>query len=155
MITRAQYMANGEKLHDAYYREIAAECGIKFTEPASIARFREALATDPSMNNIPLSWWDTRAVNLMLYNGWRIHEVLKARGDSYSMAVSVCILKAAARAAVKRFVVLCDGKPILDRNDNTRYWFEREEAEFCAKGLNTSHEGQSHPRYIVKPEEDA
>lgn len=102
MITREQYMADSEALHDAYYLEIATVAGVKFTNAAEIQQFRKALETDPHMNNIPLSSWDGKAYAMMLHNGLNIHNALKARGDFYSLSVGVCILKAAARHAAKQ-----------------------------------------------------
>jgi hypothetical protein len=98
--TREQYMASSGDLHHVYYLEIAKACGVAFTDPKDIARFRKALETDEHMNNIPLDWWDARAAGLMMYNGRKVREVLKERGDFYSMAGGVCLLKAAACDAV-------------------------------------------------------
>ncbi len=99
MLTRKDYMADSANLHDAYYLEIANACGVKFTDPATIERFRKALLDDEHMNNIPLGWWDNRVISLK--RSLNVRQVLKDRGDFYSMAGGVCILKAAARAAVK------------------------------------------------------
>lgn len=96
MITHEQYMADSAKLHHAYYLEIARAAGVRFSDPKDIARFREALTTDKHMNNIPLAWWDARAMGL----GHGTRQALRERGTFYSMAIGVCILKAAARDAV-------------------------------------------------------
>ena len=98
MITRQEYMAN-QATHNAYYGEIAEACGVTFKDPVDLERFRTALRTDEHMNNIPLGWWDNRAAALMMYNGGTVREELKKRGDGYSMASGVCIMKAAARKA--------------------------------------------------------
>lgn len=98
MITRQEYMAN-QATHNDYYGEIAEVCGVTFKDPADLERFRIALRSDEHMNNIPLNWWDARAQSLMRHNGNTVRAELKKRGDGYSMAGGVCIMKAAARKA--------------------------------------------------------
>ncbi len=98
MKTRQDYL-EGRCEHSEYYGEIAKVCGVAFTDSADIARFKRALATDSNLNSIPLAWWDGRAAALMTYNGAAVRRALKERGDFYSMAGGVCILKEAARKA--------------------------------------------------------
>jgi len=90
MITRDQYMKDSS-LHHAFYLELAKECGVRFNS-VEVDKFRKALRTDKHMNNIPLSWWDARAV---AYKGCR--RQYADHGDHVSLGGLVCMLKAMAR----------------------------------------------------------
>lgn len=98
MITRDQYM-NGSATHSEYYsdlvREIEASDGL-FDLPCSVDRVAEAFKKDPHLNTIPLRHWDQFAT---IQSG-RMVAALKARGDSYTLAGGVCILKEAARLRI-------------------------------------------------------
>jgi len=96
MITRKQYL-DGNATHDEYYGEIAALVAPPI-RAGIIDRVRVALDEgDKHLNTIPLALWDSMAFGI---NPSRVREVLKERGDGYSMSSGVCILKAAAKAAV-------------------------------------------------------
>lgn len=100
MLTRSDYMANSTALHDTYYAEVAADLGIKITNPDLIERCRKALSNgDEWLNTIPLRQWDTMALGLHMTKERR--EKLKARGEGWSLGTGVCAFKAAAKKAVK------------------------------------------------------
>ncbi len=91
MLTREEYL-NGECTHEEYYEEIAKEAGISYDNSPELSRIKHKLSTDPHLNNIPLSIWDTRGIRTEA----AIHKALKKRGDGWSLAESVCVHKAAA-----------------------------------------------------------
>jgi len=93
MITRQQYMDN-EATHEAYYEqfvtpEIYDEVKTKIGEALIKA------STDEHFNDIPLGRWDR--LGMQSVNSTRLHEAVKATGDFVSLAVLVCVAKAAAR----------------------------------------------------------
>lgn len=101
MITRAEYMADSAKLHDAFYLEYATGVGFAWTDKAQIERFRVALETDERMNNIPLAWWDARGAHFQ--KSAAMHRVAREKGaGGVSLSDCVCMLKAAARHAVEQ-----------------------------------------------------
>jgi hypothetical protein len=90
MWTRQQYM-NKECTHQEYYLPIAQECGISLVE--SLIAFKILHSTDPHFNDIPLKEWDAYA----LCNQSCFQRACKKRGDQYSLASGVFILKAIAQ----------------------------------------------------------
>lgn len=101
MITRAEYMADSERLHQAYYLEIALEAPIMLTLPFGIrtiiAAFQEG---DPHLNTLSLPQWDNYSVRQQHY----MRQPLKRRNDSYSLGTGVCILKALARHRAAEYI---------------------------------------------------
>lgn len=100
MITRKEYLDRTvlHATHDAYYGEIAAALDISF-RPSILEKIRESLANDdPHLNRISLGYWDSHAISL---DQAAVRKLLEERGDSYSLSSGVCILKAAAKAAVE------------------------------------------------------
>lgn len=94
--TRKEYM-DGKVTHNEYYETIAAESGISFEHSEKLAEIKAALVEDEHLNNIPLKYWDM--LSSMAY--YSTAPVLKAHGDSWSLAGGVCIAKAAARKAAR------------------------------------------------------
>ncbi len=93
--TRAQYL-NGEATHEHYYRAIAADAGVKFT--GDRGRVKQALdAGDEHLNTIGLSAWDSYAYAALT----AISVALRLHGDSWSLAGGVCVMKQAAKDAVR------------------------------------------------------
>ncbi len=94
MITRSDYMKN-TNLHQAYYLQMAQNAGLTARNlPVSIADIRKALETDEHLNNIPLSFWDNRALAARS----QISKASVMSGDSgFSLSNGVCALKALAK----------------------------------------------------------
>lgn len=91
MWTRQQYM-NKECTHQEYYLPIAQECGISLVK-SDIAWYclRD---TDENFNQLTsLGQWDRIAV----LSERCFRKALEKRGDFYSLAGGLCILKAMAR----------------------------------------------------------
>lgn len=93
---REDYL-NGKCTHSQYYDQYVTEyikniVRIKFT----IRKLIEASQQEKELNSIPLAKWDS----LMHYTKY-CKTKLQENGDSYTMATSVCILKAAARQLIK------------------------------------------------------
>ena len=91
MWTRQQYM-NKECTHQEYYLPIAQECGISLVK-SDIAWYclRDA---DENFNQLTsLGQWDRIAV----LSERCFRKALETRGDFYSLAGGLCILKAMAR----------------------------------------------------------
>jgi hypothetical protein len=99
MITRADYMANSKTLYRPYYLELATAAGIDLSADLPlINRCRDALkAGDVHLYAVPLGSWDARALALQ----GPISRAMKERGDTWSIAGGVCVLKEAARAAAE------------------------------------------------------
>jgi hypothetical protein len=92
-MSRAEYMADSARRHQAYYLQLALEIGLTpAILPRSVEQIRESLKTDQHLNNIPLILWDSRVSALRSATA-----ALKARGDCLSLGTGVCILKAYAR----------------------------------------------------------
>lgn len=91
MITRKDYMADSANLHQAYYLEVALAARLMVPDWI-MEDVRKS--TDPNLNDIALGRWDALA-------GARpnpsLVSALKARGDVYSIAGSVCAYKALAK----------------------------------------------------------
>ncbi len=102
MITRAQYMADSTKLHQAYYAEVAEALGIRFRKDDPLLdRVRKALADgDEPLNTIPLGQWDAMALGYRFRPETR--KALRERGEGWSLGTGVCAYKAAARAAAQK-----------------------------------------------------
>lgn len=110
MITRKEYMANSEKLHHAYYLQIALKSGLtKHHLPAFLPEIKEALKTDRHLNNIPLLRWDARAANTkqLVTKQITIAEEFPAGPSKvvWSLGDGVCILKALAKHLVSTIQV--------------------------------------------------
>lgn len=97
VITRAEYMADSERLHHAYYLETAQLAGMTARSlPVPLTRIKLALADgDKHLNSIPLHMWDNCAL------GWR-YEVAQVNihKEGYcasSLSDCVCALKALAK----------------------------------------------------------
>jgi hypothetical protein len=106
MITRAQYMADSENLHESYYGQfVTPQIKNMVIAAFGIDRLKRELKMDKNLNTIPLSLWDSLAGNYIAPNGGYASTLcakeLKAAGDGPSWSGGVCILKAAARMAVK------------------------------------------------------
>ena len=89
MNTRKQYM-NKECTHQEYYEEIGKEAGVVIPDDV-MNHVRKS--TDEHLNDIPLYIWDRTA-------GWFKHQIAIAkqkRGDFWSLAGGVCVVKAMAR----------------------------------------------------------
>jgi len=97
MVTRDQYM-NGDATHQEYYRDLVQEIESsgRLELPCSVDRVAEAFKKDPHLNTIPLRYWD----DFVGFQSERMVAPLKARGDSFSLAGGVCILKEAARLRI-------------------------------------------------------
>lgn len=95
LLTRAGYMTDSKKWHQAYYLQIARMAGLSARHlPKAVWEIREALKTDQHLNNIPLAWWD-RAASLVSAQVMRAE---KACGDTCPAPLDgVCALKALAR----------------------------------------------------------
>lgn len=92
-MTRAEYMANSEQRHHAYYLQVALEIGLNpIMLPVGPEELREKLKTDKHLNNIPLVLWDVRVRSLR-----GATTALKRRGDYLTLGTGVCILKAYAK----------------------------------------------------------
>jgi len=96
-ITRSQYR-NKEVSHQEYYLALAKSVGVSFSpDNLLIQEVKEALDKgDEHLNSIPLFRWDNMANNIARSIGMN-H--LKQHEESNTLAVRVCILKAAARNA--------------------------------------------------------
>ena len=93
---RIDYL-EGRISFDQYYGALAKELGVSFKKSPMLPRIKAALITgDEYLNSIPLRDWDRIAI---MYNSGSVNKVLKAHGDSFSLASMVCILKQAAREA--------------------------------------------------------
>ena len=100
IITHAQYMANSEELHQAYYLQFATE-NTKRLVLRSIGADKIKASNDPYFNDIPLHQWDA------LDKGVRatINTKAKRESDNYtkpsgylwSLSDTVCTAKACAR----------------------------------------------------------
>lgn len=114
MMSRRAYM-DGHVTHDEYYGHIVREARIVITDYALIARCRLAFAAgDQHLNNTAVTgltlstpaWvkrkstrpysWDDVAAPLQ----FAARRVLRACGDSWSLAGGVCIAKEAIRQAI-------------------------------------------------------
>lgn len=87
------------KNHQRYYRGIVNACGgaeeFKEVIPYFMERIVQALQVgDTHLNTLPLNRWDT--YGNYLYNNPAVIAALKERGDFWSNATAVCILKEAA-----------------------------------------------------------
>lgn len=97
MITRAEYMADGAKLHQSYFLELAQHAGLTAHNlPVSVEKIREALKTDEHMNNIPLQLWDSR-VTAHVRSAIAQVNITKEGHCASSLSDGVCALKALAR----------------------------------------------------------
>ena len=92
-MTRKDYL-QGKISHDEYYTSLAKELGIKPSEE-TIKKVKKALAKgDKHLNSIPLkTFWDPWAISVIAYNGQKLSEVFRKRGDYPTMAGVVCMLK--------------------------------------------------------------
>lgn len=95
--TRQDYM-NGDVTHEQYYNAIVETAGIEIPPNVSfISRCADALAKgDEHLNSIPLREWDERAANQP-----GLARALRAHGDTPTLAGFVCVVKQAAKIAVK------------------------------------------------------
>lgn len=95
MITRDEYMKDSERLHQAYYLQMAQNAGLGLANlPVPLGRIRDALKTDKNLNNIPLHCWDAYAMR----HKEAIGRAAAMSGDSgFSLGNGVCALKALAR----------------------------------------------------------
>ena len=92
---RTNYM-EGTISHQEYYSTLARAAGIGNFQDAFIRRVRKALADgDEHLNTIPLQQWD--AMCFMDYQNASLKAELSKRGDTLSLAVGVCVRKAAAK----------------------------------------------------------
>lgn len=88
MITRQQYM-NGECTHDEYYSDVLSDLNFQPLSDKEKERYRAALKKDKHLNTIPLASWDGMAA----LRREIITNALKARGDFWSLAGGVCVMK--------------------------------------------------------------
>lgn len=98
MIAYKEYMADSQNLHQSFYLEVAKEAGISYANSNDLPKIKEALKHDENLNNIPLAFWDKRAI----FTASAVGKALKARGTFYSLASGVCAHKAAAREAARQ-----------------------------------------------------
>jgi hypothetical protein len=106
MITRNQYMANSEALHDAYYGQfVNSNLVSRVVKAFGIERFKQEFSKDKHLNGIGLHQWDRLAGNYKTPSGGYASNLcaseLKAAGDGPTWSTAVCILKAAARIAIQ------------------------------------------------------
>jgi hypothetical protein len=98
---RQDYMT-GKVSHEEYYGYIAELAGISFSNSKEFIEKRivPALeAGDEHLNTIALRNWDIMAANASP----AIKRALKqVEGEFYSMAIGVCVMKAAAKIAAKK-----------------------------------------------------
>ena len=93
MITRREYMADSDKLHHRYYLEIGREAGISYAKSKDLERIKNAINKgDKHLNTIPLGEWDNKGV----FTKTAINTAMLKRGDSWTLAGSVCVHKAVA-----------------------------------------------------------
>lgn len=96
-MNRSDYM-NGAVSFDDYYRSIAHAAHVSFAQSDKLADIKAALARgDEHLNSVPgmpLNVWDMRGAMLAYSPAYRA--ALKDHGEIDSMAVRVCVLKAAA-----------------------------------------------------------
>jgi len=99
MITRKD-LIDKKNTHEEYYGEIVQELGINAV--SIIERnpnIKEAfLNGDENLSAMPLSFWDRAALGIE--GSARL--VLSKRGDNYSMAGGVCIMKEAVRQVIAK-----------------------------------------------------
>lgn len=100
MKTRQDYLEK-KVTHDEYYSQFVTDYMVQ-TVSASIGieKLKEAYKEDGHLNNIPLVVWDRLAFSCCQDNH-TLRVKLKGSGDSYTMATGVCIMKMAARIAIK------------------------------------------------------
>lgn len=99
-MTRDEYMSSPTpEAHRQYYGEIAEEAGVKFHphfDQTFLDKVRSALTNgDEHLNSISLSVWE----NLGYFHHRKIDAAFRVRGDFWSMAGGVCVVKEAARRA--------------------------------------------------------
>lgn len=91
---RFDYMT-GAVSFDDYYRSIAHAAGVSFAGSSYLPRITRALEKgDEHLNSISLAFWDWLGAMLAPSPAYRA--ALKDHGEIDSMAVRVCVLKAAA-----------------------------------------------------------
>lgn len=97
--TDHQRMLDGETSHHDYYRQIAAELGLRIPDAimAKVRKCRERSAFDGhlTLNEVPLAKWDGMAGGFGGKTPERAAAFLR-RGDQWSLAGMVCALKAQA-----------------------------------------------------------
>ncbi len=114
-INRDDYMS-GEISHQDYYMAIARAIDLPTLQAcvrhiASVDQLREALATDPHLNNIPLVQWDrqdpavqalvARDATPVMAVSWSRRSTLAPGTFCWSLSDTVCTLKAVARDLVE------------------------------------------------------
>lgn len=103
MITRSEYLENSKELHEEYYGQFVTDGIINIViRRFGIEELKLVYGADKNFNQIPLGQWDSLTNCLPSY----VNAGLKNVGDYKSLAVYVCILKAAARQAVLKAEIL-------------------------------------------------
>ena len=92
MHTRMDYL-NGECTHREYYAQFVNDTIIELVSE-SIGLPAILRSTDEHFNDIPLERWDAAGLGLWTQE---VPQALRQAGELYTPAVSVCILKEAAR----------------------------------------------------------
>lgn len=95
--TRKQRLAN-ECSHHEYYSQFVDD-GVKARVLSSIKLSELISATDPHLNDISISRWDSV---FQPYFPRYISDKMRAAGDYPTLAGAVCIGKAAARQIIKK-----------------------------------------------------
>jgi hypothetical protein len=97
--TRADFMEKRVNF-STYYRAILTTAGMtRFSSSRiTLERVREALKTDPHLNNIPLVEWEGIAGASALW----LSKAFKLHGDFWSIAGGVCAMKVLACWTVER-----------------------------------------------------
>lgn len=95
MFTRKQYL-NGECTHEQYYEQfVTAQIKDLVLRMFGREELSMAFQRDPHLNNLPLRKWDALAPYV------NCREAMKPCGDFPTLAGQVCILKTAARMAIR------------------------------------------------------
>lgn len=92
MMTRSEYMADSNLLHDAYYTQFVSVEVQSYVLDA-IGEERIMSSVDPHFNDIPLHTWDNLSMTIRLLTS----AARKEAGEGNSLSSCVCIAKAAAR----------------------------------------------------------
>lgn len=100
IITRAEYLANSSQLHDKYYSQFVTP----YIKDLIISRvgLKTLLASrDKNLNDIPLASWDgVASQNICKLSS--VHELSRqTKEGGVTLAMGVCIAKAAARIIIK------------------------------------------------------
>lgn len=100
---RSDYMEHRVSFEE-YYQHIAELAGISFDQNDDfipncvIPALKKG---DKHLNTIPLRWWDAMSMG----NALAINKALsQVEGETYSLALGVCVMKSAARKAALKIM---------------------------------------------------